>query len=154
MTNYKLTFKLEDTSFGSKNPPLLPFSLEYSIEFSNNEIYTFQTPLHFNPKSKVLVFQEYTFGKGFAHLDLLVEQAWNIHNPLKSKITQPEEQNRAGNWLSYWHNENASDSDKQKLEIFTSWWKENFNSIIEEITLNKGEYNQQIIDRTSSYLID
>ena len=63
MTNYTLTFKLEDTSFSTDERllPLLRFSLDYSIEFSNNEIYTFKTPIDFNPKSKVLVFKEYTF---------------------------------------------------------------------------------------------
>jgi hypothetical protein len=156
MPNYILTFKLEDTSFstGERLLPLLQFSLEYSIEFSNNEIYTFKTHIHFNPKSKLLVFQEYTFGKGFAYTDLLVEQAWNLHNPLKSTITHSEELNRAGNWLSYWHLEKATDSDKKKLEVFTSWWKDNFDSIKEEIIKHKEEYNQQIVALFSRSLID
>ena len=156
MTNYTLTFKLEDTSFSTDERllPLLRFSLDYSIEFSNNEIYTFKTHIHFNPKSKVLVFEEYTLGKGFAYTDLLVEQLWNIHNPLKSIITQPEDQNQAGNWLSNWHGEKATDSDKKKLDLFTSWWKDNFDSIKEEIILHKEEYNQQIISLFSRSLID
>ena len=68
MASYTLNFKLEDTSFSTDERllPLLRFSLDYSIEFSNNEIYTFKTHIHFNPKSKVLVFEEYTLGKGFA----------------------------------------------------------------------------------------
>ena len=156
MTNYTLTFKLENTSFSTDERllPLLRFSLDYSIEFSNNEIYTFKTPIDFNPKSKVLVFKEYTFGKGFSYSNLLVEQLWNIHNPLKSIITQPEDQNQAGNWLSNWHGEKATDSDKKKLDLFTSWWKDNFDSIKEEIILHKEEYNQQIISLFSRSLID
>jgi hypothetical protein len=156
MTNYTLTFKLEDTSFSTDERllPLLRFSIEYSIEFGNSEIYTFTTPIDFNPKSKVLVFKEYTFGKGFAYTDLLVEQAWSLHNPLKSIITQPNEQNQAGNWLSYWHGEKATDSDKKKLDLFTSWWKDNFDSIKEEIILHKEEYNQQIIALFSRSLMD
>ena len=156
MASYTLNFKLEDTSFSTDERllPLLPFSIEYSIEFGNNEIYTFKTSIDFNPKSKVLVFKEYTFGKGFAYTELLVEQAWNLHNPLKSIITQPNEQNQAGNWLSYWHGEKATDSDKKKLDLFTSWWKDNFDSIKEDIILHKEEYNQQIIALLSRYLID
>jgi hypothetical protein len=52
MTNYTLTFKLEDTSFSTDERllPLLRFSLEYSIEFGNNEIYSFNTPIDFNPE--------------------------------------------------------------------------------------------------------
>ena len=156
MASYTLNFKLEDTSFSTDERllPLLPFSIEYSIEFGNNEIYTFKTSIDFNPKSKVLVFKEYTFGKGFAYTDLLVEQAWNLHNPLKSIITQPNEQNQAGNWLSYWHGEKATDSDKKNLDLFTSWWKDNFDSIKEDIILHKEEYNQQIIALLSRSLID
>ena len=156
MANYILNFRLEDTSFSTDERllPLLRFSLEYSIDFGNNEIYTFKTHIDFNPKSKVLVFQEYTFGKGFAYTDLLVEQAWNLHNPLKSTITHSEELNRAGNWLSYWHQEKATDADKKKLEVFTSWWKNNFASIKEEIIKHKEEYNQQIIKLFSRSLID
>jgi hypothetical protein len=156
MTNYTLTFKLEDTSFSTDERllPLLRFSLEYSIDFGNDEIYTFKTQIDFNPKSKLLVFQEYTLGKGFAYTDLVVEQAWNLHNPLKSTITNSVELNRAGNWLSYWHIEKATDSDKKKLEVFTSWWKNNFESIKEEIILHKDEYNQQIVALFSRSLID
>ena len=156
MTNYTLNFKLEDTSFSTDERllPLLRFSLEYSIDFGYNEIYNFATPIDFNPKSKLLVFQEYTFGKGFVYTDLVVEQAWNLHNPLKSTITNSEELNRAGNWLSYWHLEKATDSDKKKLEVFTSWWKNNFDSIKEEIIKHKEEHNQQIVDLFSRSLID
>ncbi len=156
MANYVLTFELGDTTFSidERMMHLLRFSLEYTIDFKENEAYTFKTPIEFNPKTKELIYSEYTFGKGFSYSILLVEQLWNLHNPLKSIITQPEEQNRAGNWLSYWHGEKATDSEKKKLETFTSWWKSNFDSIKEEILKKKEEYNQQIIDMFSHSLID
>jgi len=157
MTNYTLNFKLENTHFCIDESllPLLRFSLDYSIEFSNNEIYTFKTHIHFNPKSKVLVFQEYTLGKGYTYTDLLIEQLWNLYNPLKTEITKPEEENKAGNWLNYWTGvQGEKYEQKDKLNSFTSWWKDNFDSIKEEIILHKEEYNQQIIDLFSRSLID
>ena len=156
MTNYTLNFRLEDTSFSTDERllPSLRFSLEYTIDFEENEAYTFKTPINFNPKTKALIYSEYTFGKGFSYSNLLVEQLWNIHNPLKSTIVQPEEQNLAGNWLSNWHGDKATDSDKKKLETFTLWWKANFDSINEEIVKKKEEYNQQIVDMFSHSLID
>ena len=156
MTNYILTFEIENTTFSSdeKWTPLLRFSINYTIEFSKEDIFTFRTPFEFNPKTKELIFSEYTLGKGFSNTVLKIEQSWNLHNPLKSIITQPNEQNQAGNWLSYWHGEKATDSDKKKLDLFTSWWKDNFDSIKEDIILHKEEYNQQIIALLSRSLID
>ncbi len=156
MDNYKLTFNLKDTTFSNdeKLLPLLRFSLEYSIEFGN-EVYSFSTPIEFNPKSKELVFSEYTFGKGFCYTNVIVEQLWNIHNPLKTIITSPEDQNHAGSWISYWNGgQGEKYEQKEKLNTFSSWWTTNFDSIKQEIIKNKVEYNQQIVDLFSRSLID
>ena len=156
MANYEITFKLEDTTFSidEKLLPLLRFSLEYSIEFGK-EVYTFSTLLEFNPKTKEFVFSEYALGKGFSYSNLLVEQLWNIHNPLKTKITQPEDQNHAGSWISYWNGAQGEKYEqKEKLNTFSSWWSTNFEAIKEEIIKRKEEYNQQIIDLFSRSLID
>lgn len=157
MANYEITFKLEDTSFSNSEKllPLLRFSLEYTIDFGNKEVFTFSTPLEFNPKTKEFVLSEYTLGKGFSYSNLLVEQLWNIHNPLKTKITQPEEQNYAGGWISYWNGAQGEKYEqKEKLNTFSSWWSTNFDAIKEEIIKRKEEYNQQIIDLFSRSLID
>jgi hypothetical protein len=156
MANYEITFKLEDTTFSidEKLLPLLRFSLEYSIEFGK-EVYTFSTLLEFNPKTKEFVFSEYALGKGFSYSNLLVEQLWNIHNPLKTEITQPEDQNHAGSWISYWNGAQGEKYEqKEKLNTFSSWWSTNFEAIKEEIIKRKEEYNQQIIDLFSRSLID
>ena len=120
MANYEITFKLEDTTFSidEKLLPLLRFSLEYSIEFGK-EVYTFSTLLEFNPKTKEFVFSEYALGKGFSYSNLLVEQLWNIHNPLKTEITQPEDQNHAGSWISYWNGAQGEKYEqKEKLSDY------------------------------------
>jgi hypothetical protein len=94
-------------------------------------------------------------GKGFSYSNLLVEQLWNIHNPLKTEITQPEDQNHAGSWISYWNGAQGEKYEqKEKLNTFSSWWSTNFEAIKEEIIKRKEEYNQQIIDLFSRSLID
>ncbi len=157
MTNYTLTFELENTTFSAdeKWTPLLRFSINYTIEFSKKEIYTFKTPFHFNPTTKELIFSEYTLGKGFNNTELKLEQLWNLHNPLKSVIVEPADENHAGNWLSYWSGGQGEKFEaKEKLNSYISWWKENFDTIKEKIVQNKETYNQQITALYSRSLID
>jgi len=157
MINYILTFEIENTTFSADESwmPLLRFSMNYTIEFSKKEIYTFKTPFEFDPKTKELIFSEYTLGKGFSNTDLKVDQLWNILNPLKTVIVEPSNENHAGGWLSYWHGAQGEKfKQKEKLDIYISWWNENFNSIKEEILKNKEIYNQQINALFSRSLIN
>jgi hypothetical protein len=157
MTNYILTFEIENTTFSSdeKWTPLLRFSINYTIEFSKEDIFTFRTPFEFNPKTKELIFSEYTLGKGFSNTVLKIEQLWDLHNPLKSVIVEPSEKNQAGNWLNYWNGAQGEKfQEKEKLNTYIAWWKENFDSIKEEILKNKENYNQQITALYSRSLID
>jgi hypothetical protein len=157
MANYILTFDIENTTFSSEEKwmPILRFSLNYTIEFNKENLYTFTTPINFNPKTKELIFSEYTLGKGFSNTDLKVEQLWNILNPLKTVIVEPSNENHAGGWLSYWHGAQGEKYEqKEKLDTFISWWNDNFNSIKEEIIINKDIYNEKIKALFSRSLID
>ena len=157
MANYILTFDIENTTFSSdeKWMPLLRFSLNYTIEFSKESVYTFTTPINFNPKTKELIFSEYTLGKGFNNIELKVEQLWNTLNPLKTVIVEPSNENNAGSWLSYWHGAQGEKYEqKEKLDAFISWWNENFVSMKEEIINNKAIHNQKIQALFTRSLID
>ena len=157
MANYILTFDIENTTFSSdeKWMPLLRFSLNYTIEFSKESVYTFTTPINFNPKTKELIFSEYTLGKGFNNIELKVEQLWNTLNPLKTVIVEPSNENNAGSWLSYWHGAQGEKYEqKEKLDAFISWWNENFVSMKEEIINNKAIHNQKFQALFTRSLID
>jgi hypothetical protein len=80
---------------------------------------------------------------------------WDLHNPLKTVIVEPSEKNNAGNWLNYWNGAQGENfQEKDKLNGYIAWWKENFNSIKEEILKNKENYNQQITALYSRSLIN
>jgi len=81
---------------------------------------------------------------------------WKVDNPLaiSSALTNSLQSKITGNMVKDTVVFPATDSVKTKLDLFTSWWKDNFDSIKEEIILHKEEYNQQIIALFSRSLID